>query len=117
MENNFTAKTVDEMSNEELTRWLCLYEAVDLITVNASKNKIDLNNTNDWIKPLSFKMYIKETYFSTLDKVCYHRNEIPDFSKDAYCVVDVLEQKNVNKDINDEHNDDIIDSLDTIDTL
>jgi hypothetical protein len=93
MENNYIVKTVDEMPSEELTRWLCLFEAVDLVTENANKKSIDLNKTNDWIKPLSFKSYIKETYFSMLDKVCYHRNEIPKFDKGAYEIIEVTEQE------------------------
>ena len=93
MENNYTVKTIDEMPSEELSRWLCLFEAVDLVTENANKKNIDLNKSNDWIKPLSFKSYIKETYFSMLDKVCYHRNEIPKFDKGAYEIIEITEQE------------------------
>lgn len=102
MENNYTAKTVDEMPSEELTRWLCLFEAVDIVTEKANKNGIDLNKTNDWIKPLSFKSYIKETYFSMLDKVCYHRNEIPKFDKGAYQIIDVVEQEVIELNVEEE---------------
>ena len=93
MENNYIVKTVDEMQSEELARWLCLYEAIDVVTVKANKSNIDLNKSNDWIKPLSFKSYIKETYFSTLDKVCHYRNEIPRFDKGAYHIIDIIDQE------------------------
>jgi len=95
MEEIYTAKILDEMGSEELARWLCLFEAVDIVTEKANKQNIDLNQTNEWIKPLSFKTYIKETYFSMLDKVCHYRNEIPRFDVPAYSIVEVDNQDSI----------------------
>jgi hypothetical protein len=86
IQNNTTKKTVEEMDSAELTRWLCLFEAIDIVTVKANKMGLDLVKDNNWIKPLMFKTYIKETYFSMLDKVCYNRNEEPRFDIPAYTV-------------------------------
>lgn len=91
MEDNITVKMVDQMGSEELARWLCLFEAIDAVSAQASKLNVDLSKNNDWIKPLTFKTYIKETYFSMLDKVCHYRNEIPDFTQPAYNIIDVNE--------------------------
>ena len=86
IQNNSTKKTVEKMGSAELARWLCLFEAIDIVTVKANKIGLDLVKNNNWIKPLMFKTYIKETYFSMLDKVCYNRNEEPCFSVPAYIV-------------------------------
>ena len=92
MEDNIIVKTVDEMGSEELARWLCLFEAIDAVSVQATKLNVDLTKNNDWIKPLTFKTYIKETYFSMLDKVCYHRDEIPNFTQPAYNIIEVTDE-------------------------
>lgn len=86
IQNNSTKKTVEEMGSAELARWLCLFEAIDIVTVKANKVGFDLVKNNNWIKPLMFKTYIKETYYSMLDKVCYYRDEEPCFSVPAYII-------------------------------
>lgn len=86
IQNNSIKKTVEEMGSAELARWLCLFEAIDVVTVKANKVGFDLAKNNNWIKPLMFKTYIKETYFSMLDKVCYYRDEEPCFSTPAYII-------------------------------
>lgn len=86
IQNNSTKKTVEEMGSAELARWLCLFEAIDIVTVKANKVGFDLAKNNNWIKPLMFKTYIKETYYSMLDKVCYYRDEEPCFSVPAYTI-------------------------------
>lgn len=105
MEETYIVKTVDEMASEELARWLCLFEAVDIVTEKANKQSIDLNQTNDWIKPLSFKTYIKDTYFSMLDKVCHYRDEIPRFDVPAYSIIEIDNQSSVEINIEVEEED------------
>lgn len=57
--------TSEEMTIETYTRWLCLVEALDVITQTAERKKIDLNN-NDWVKPIALQKYIDERYLSML---------------------------------------------------
>lgn len=104
IQDNYTKKTVDEMGSAELARWLCLFEAIDIVTEKANKIGLDLVKDNNWIKPLMFKTYIKETYFSMLDKVCYNRNEEPCFSVPAYTVFEanIEEQVIVDEEVTDD---------------
>lgn len=60
--------TSEQMTIETYTRWLCLVEALDVITRTASRKKIDLNN-NDWVKPIALQKYIDERYLSMLHDV------------------------------------------------
>lgn len=54
------------MTDEEVSRWLCLFEAVNYVATKAEKLGIDINKNDSWIKPLAFKNYISEMYQSTL---------------------------------------------------
>lgn len=54
------------MTDEEVSRWLCLFEAVNYVASKAEKLGIDINKNDSWIKPLAFKNYISEMYQSTL---------------------------------------------------
>jgi len=65
METSSKKKTVSEMSNEEISRWLCLFDAVNFVAAKAEKLGMDINRSNEWIKPLAFKNYITEMYQST----------------------------------------------------
>lgn len=49
-----------KMSVETYARWLCLIEALDIVTKTAEEHNIDLNKRTDWIKPLDFQKYIVE---------------------------------------------------------
>ena len=65
---NKTNGTSEEMTIETYTRWLCLVEALDVITQVAERKKINLNN-NDWVKPIALQKYIDERYLSMLHDV------------------------------------------------
>ena len=60
--------TSEEMTIETYTRWMCLVEALDVITQVAERKKIDLSN-NDWVKPIALQKYISERYLSMLHDV------------------------------------------------
>lgn len=66
MENSLNKKTINDMTDEEVSRWLCLFEAVNYVATKAEKLGIDINKNDSWIKPLAFKNYISEMYQSTL---------------------------------------------------
>ena len=96
-ENNSTKKSIDNMSSEELTRWLCLFEAVDKVAERARELNIDINKNTKWVKPLSFKNYIRETYYGTLCTVCEERGETPNLKKPAYTSFEFFLVKNRQK--------------------
>jgi hypothetical protein len=56
-----------EMTNSTYVRWLCLQEAVDLVSKKMKQYGHRLKNEDsDWIKPLAFQKYITER-FSTME--------------------------------------------------
>lgn len=50
------------MTVDAYSRWLCLAEAMMLISENAQKKNVDLNKSSKWIKPLALQKYIKQRY-------------------------------------------------------
>jgi len=53
------------MSKSEYARWLCLLEAVDIVSGKMRQFGHRLHNEDmDWIKPLAFQKYITERYES-----------------------------------------------------
>lgn len=110
MQNNTIKKTVDEMDSAELTRWLCLFEAIDIVTVKANKVGLDLVKNNNWIKPLMFKTYIKDTYYSMLDRVCHYRNEEPRFDIPAYTIFEANVEQPIEQ-VSEEVIDDVVETF------
>lgn len=55
-------ETKHVMSIDTYSRWLCLAEAMTIISESAHKNKVDLNKNNKWIKPLAIQKYIKQRF-------------------------------------------------------
>tara|TARA_R100000742_G_C4190684_1_gene22878 strand:- start:42 stop:275 length:234 start_codon:yes stop_codon:yes gene_type:complete len=49
-----------EMDFDELVRWACLIEALEVV---GGREDIDIEN-NNWIKPLAFQKYIDERFHS-----------------------------------------------------
>ena len=65
-----TSKGKIKLKPEEYTRWLCLIEALDIISRKATQFKVDLHNKDiDWVKPLAFQKYIVERFDSMIDEV------------------------------------------------
>ena len=64
MVNILNNKTTGDMSDEEIARWLCLFDAVNYVADKAEKIGIDINKSSNWIKPIAFKTYITEMYQS-----------------------------------------------------
>jgi len=50
------------LSSECCARWMCLIEALDVISKDAEKKGIDLDKDNSWIKPIAIKSYMEERY-------------------------------------------------------
>lgn len=65
-----TNKKTHKLKADEYARWLCLIEALDIVTRGADKFKVDLNGKDiEWIKPLSFQKYVAERFESMIDEV------------------------------------------------
>ena len=65
-----TSKASHKLKAEEYARWLCLIEALEIISKKAEQFKVDLYNKDvDWVKPLAFQKYIAERFESMIDEV------------------------------------------------
>lgn len=65
-----TKQQTHKLKCNEYARWLCLIEALDVISRGAERFKVDLNKTDiDWVKPLSFQKYVTERYESMIEEV------------------------------------------------
>jgi len=66
-----------KLKNEEYARWLCLLEALDIISRKAYQFKMDLNGKEvDWVKPLAFQKYIVERFESMIDEVMQNEHNV-----------------------------------------
>ena len=52
----------------EMSRWLCLIEAIGVIEKFASLKNKSLDN-NSWIKPIAFQKYIEERSMSMISEM------------------------------------------------
>ena len=84
-----TKKQKYKLKAAEYARWLCLIEALDVVTRAAGRFKVDLNNGDvDWIKPLSFQKYVAERYESMIDEVGNNENvTIPQEVRQTKCII------------------------------
>ena len=57
-----------------LARWLCLYEAVNIISEKAEK----IGNTKDCLKPIPINKYISERFHSVLKDIEYEYKREPE---------------------------------------
>jgi hypothetical protein len=65
-----TEKNKHKLQASEYARWLCLIEALDIISRKATQFKMDLHGKDvDWVKPLAFQKYIVDRYESMIDEV------------------------------------------------
>ena len=67
MTNNSTENTPVTNDYSQLARWLCLFEAVNIIAEKAEK----IGHTTDCLKPIPINKYINERYPSVLKDVEY----------------------------------------------
>lgn len=59
------------LSLECYTRWLCLLEALDVISSKAEEDNIDLEKDQSWIKPGALQKYMDERYHAMLYDIEY----------------------------------------------
>lgn len=67
MINNSTTAPTGTKNYSQLARWLCLFEAVNIIAEKADK----IGHTKDCLKPIPINKYINERYPSVLKDVEY----------------------------------------------
>lgn len=53
-----------EMNVDEYTRWLCLVEALEVISESYKNKNEDMDKTSDWIRPIPIQKYINERFYS-----------------------------------------------------
>ena len=70
MINNSTENAPVTSDYSQLARWLCLFEAVNIIATRADKMGYD----PDCLKPIPINKYINERYHSVLKDVEYELN-------------------------------------------
>ena len=64
------------MDQEELARWCCLVEAVDIIDKKGSQIGLDMAK-NNWVKPIAIQKYIDERYGTMIEELQKDRDNYP----------------------------------------
>lgn len=59
-----TKNKTETLGLDEFTKWLCLLEAVEYIEAKATEVGVDLDESDEWIKPLALQKYVKERFVS-----------------------------------------------------
>lgn len=60
-------KNGDEVMNlDTYARWLCLIEALEIISDKSKRFKMDMDKNFDWIKPIPLQKYIRDRFPSML---------------------------------------------------
>jgi len=70
MTNNSTTDPIVAKDYSQLARWLCLFEAVNIISDKAKK----IGSTEDCLKPIPINKYINERFHSVLKDIEYEFN-------------------------------------------
>ena len=73
-----TTKDKSEISLglDEYVKWLSLLEAMEYIEHKAKDINVNLDITDDWIKPLALQKYVRERFFSMKhDVICNLKNQ------------------------------------------
>ena len=65
-----------EMSQDEVARWCCLVEAVDIIDKKGSQMGIDLKK-NNWVKPIAIQKYIDERFDTMIEEIEHEKQNYP----------------------------------------
>ena len=62
----------NKQDNSKLARWMCLYEAVNIISDKAEK----MGYEKDCLKPIPISKYIAERYPSVLKEIEYEEQHV-----------------------------------------
>jgi len=64
------------MAQDEVARWCCLVEAVDIIDKKGSQMGIDLTK-NNWVKPIAIQKYIDERFDTMIEEIEHEKENYP----------------------------------------
>tara|TARA_R110002167_G_scaffold180157_3_gene380378 strand:+ start:222 stop:485 length:264 start_codon:yes stop_codon:yes gene_type:complete len=70
-----SGETID-MDIEEIARWSCLIEAVDIISNKGSQIGINMEEKN-WVKPIAIQKYIDERHDTMIEEIEHDQNNHP----------------------------------------
>lgn len=75
---NFTNKRGETitMSQDEVARWCCLVEAVDIIDKKGKQMNVDLTK-NNWVKPIAIQKYIDERFDTMTEEIEHEKQNYP----------------------------------------
>ena len=59
---------VVEMNSDELARWCCLIEAIEVVDKKGSQIGMDMQKSA-WIKPIAFQKYIDERMDTMVEEI------------------------------------------------
>jgi len=80
MKNKFTTKKGEniEMSQDEIARWCCLIEAVQVIDQKGTQMKMNMDKTQ-WVKPIAIQKYIDERFDTMTEEIEREESNYPVF--------------------------------------
>jgi hypothetical protein len=64
------------MNQEEVARWCCLIEAVDIIDKKGSQIGMDMVKSN-WVKPIAIQKYIDERFDTMTEEIERDQDNYP----------------------------------------
>ena len=64
------------MSQEEVARWCCLLEAVDIIDKKGKQMNVDMVKSN-WVKPIAIQKYIDERLDTMTEEIEHEKRNYP----------------------------------------
>lgn len=64
------------MSQDEIARWCCLVEAVDIIDKKGSQMGVDMKKSN-WVKPIAIQKYIDERFDTMTEEIEHEKQNHP----------------------------------------
>ena len=65
-----------DMDIEEIARWCCLVEAVDIISTKGSQIGMDMDKQN-WVKPIAIQKYIDERHDTMIEEIERDQSNLP----------------------------------------
>lgn len=57
-----------EMNQDEVARWCCLIEAIDVVSKKGTQVGMDMTKSS-WIKPIAFQKYIDERMDTMVEEI------------------------------------------------
>lgn len=64
------------MNQDEVARWCCLIEAVDIIDKKGAQMGLDMKK-NNWVKPIAIQKYIDERLDTMVEEIEREANNYP----------------------------------------